>query len=506
MRTQRLLFWNLFAIISGCFAYLFLADPLSSDDLTFLANIMEFGGLDDNGEIADYKTGIIRTWILRYRYDVARSGNFLAMAMLCLPAWIASTIIAICFAISLWLMTLCARIKPSDFLKFAILVFLVVFGIMWGDSMFSIMYGFNYICSTVLFLTTLLLFLRNDRNKSWLAVGVGFITGTWHESFAVVLITGGFTTLILHRDMWRTDRLILLLSVAAGSLLTFTAPAFNHRTAVYSESGVYLERFLYAWPYMILMLLCFICLINKKWRRLPLEPIVVFGIVSGGLLLIAFQTTRLRCFFPTLVLSCICIPLLLGRMYPKLFCHKKPASMIFGCLLAILSAVHIAAVCHTMSIYRVDLLENQRQLERDARLEQKRCIFTPMHFHYQMTPLALSRPNKRFDSTLYAFKFYYHDAKSQIPEELESFTYESAEPIQSNIDLRLYRSHLVSRTPLTDWVIDVVVDYDGLQETTIAYTGHFIGADNYIYFFISPVRNTISNFLGEPTALTVIAK
>ncbi len=178
--------------------------------------------------------------------------------------------------------------------------------------------------------------------------------------------------------------------------------------------------------------------------------------------------------------------------------------MIFGCLLAILSAVHIAAVCHTMSIYRVDLLENQRQLERDARLEQKRSIFTPMHFHYQMTPLALSRPNKRFDSTLYTFKFYFHGAKSQIPEELESFTYELAEPIPSNIDVRRYKTHLVSRTPLTKWVIEVFINYGDRQERTIAYTGHFIGADGYIYFFISPVRSTISNFLGEPTALTVL--
>ena len=490
--------------MAGCFAYLFLADPLSSDDLSFLVNIRDYGGLDENGEIADYYKGITQTWLHRYRYDVARTGNFIAMAMLCLPAWIASTIIAICFAISLWLMTRCARIKPSDFLKFAMLVFLVVFGIMWGDSMFSIMYGFNYVCTTVLFLTTILLFLKNEKNRLWLVAAIGFFTGTWHESFAVVLIAGGFATLILHRDMWRTDRLILLLSVAAGSLLTFTAPAFNHRTAVYSESGIYMIRFLYAWPYMILILLCIICQFNKKWRRLPLEPIVVFGIVSGGLLLIAFQTTRLRCFFPTLVLSCICIPLLLGRMYPKLFCHKKPASMIFGCLLAILSAVHIAAVCHTMSIYRVDLLENQRQLERDARLEQKRSIFTPMHFHYQMTPLALSRPNKRFDSTLYTFKFYFHGAKSQIPEEPESFTYESAEPIPSNIDVRRYKTHLVSRTPLTKWVIEVFINYGDRQERTIAYTGHFIGADGYIYFFISPVRSTISNFLGEPTALTVL--
>ncbi len=79
--------------MAGCFAYLFLADPLSSDDLSFLVNIRDYGGLDENGEIADYYKGITQTWLHRYRYDVARTGNFIAMAMLCLPAWIASTIL-----------------------------------------------------------------------------------------------------------------------------------------------------------------------------------------------------------------------------------------------------------------------------------------------------------------------------------------------------------------------------------------------------------------------------
>ncbi len=494
----RILFWTLFVLTSLCFSYFFLADPLSTEDLVFAGDLKYYGQLDENSSIDNFIHGIYCVWEQTYMHDISRSGNFLAIASLCLPPWIPSAIIAACFILALWLMVELAGISSKNPAMLAIMVFLLVFGIMWDDGMFTIMFGINYTCATFLMLASIKAFLSKRPMKPWQVILLGITTGSWHESFTVALLAGFIVNLILNKPLWRNDRLILTISLAIGLTFIISAPSFWARAENFTETDFHIVRLLYAWPYWVFAWLCALCGLRRKWRSLLYDPLIIIVAVSGILIALFFLTHRLRAFYPTLLLSCIGIPWLIAHMFPN--ARKKLQYGIITAIAAAAGVLHLLTLTAYMPTFRSETQELQRAIEKDDRLEKRRILFVPMTDHWQAPALTLGRPNSKFEPMLCTLESYYGDKLHFVPEIFSTYGGDTGTPIKSNIGVNEYNGHLVSSLIITQPTIGVEITYGWRREYTHALVSNFIGADGYIYSSIMPVRSTISNYLGAPTA------
>lgn len=500
VNIARILFWLLFAIVAGCFAFCFLADPLSGDDLMFLSVINELSPRGIYSDSASFISGMIADIRLVYNCDVSRLTNFIAIIFLGLPAWIASAVVSICFALAIWIMTRLATIRTSDFLILSVMLFFVVFGIMWADNMFCIMYSFNYVVSTFLMLIAVRLFLRKKKTRAWIAIFTGLLAGASHESFAIALMAGFTATLIFHKEMIRPDRIAMLMSVAVGSLLFFTAPSLGVRLEHIVTPYIAPVQLLYAWPYLLLVCLSLLCLSRAKWRRLPLQPVILVALASGCLLLFITVTNRYRAFLPTDVLACIAVPKLLRDMFPALSNHGRWQTCAATTIAAII-VVHLWALCGAAAAFREDMVDIQRKLDIDSRTENCHTVFAAIPAHE--SPLSLGRPVKNPNATIGSLNYYFNGKIRIIPEALRDYNPSLGKTIDPELDIRTVGGHLVTKSVISGDMANAYISYGNYSEPSWVHVMPFISSDGYIYHYLRPVKSSISEYLGTPTAIRV---
>jgi len=481
-----------------------MSDPLSSDDLWFLTDLRTFGGIDENGSIADFGIAIPEMLKDRYLHDVSRLGNFLGMLSLCLPARIPSAFISVCFISSLWLMAKLAGLRSGNFIGLSLLVFMLVFGVIWEDDMFSIMFGFNYTCATLVMLIAIKLFINanNQRYAHLIFISIfGIIAGAWHESFTAAVVGGGTAILILNRSMIK-DRIALLVSMAIGSAFIFLAPSFINRTNNLYNNNALMMRFVYAFPWFILATLSLICLFRKQWRKLPSDPMVTIALVSGVLIISLFFTDRIRAVFPTLILSGIGTVSLVGKMWPQFFNHDKPTTILFGTILSLLTVIHLSVVCLRAWEFRTALIETQQQLDIDNRRECSRTVFVPIYRHSRESALSLNRPSKKYTFTYHHLRSWYGGHINLIPKELKHYRAGMGTKLESNADAELYKGHVILKNHFKHKYFDWI-SYGFQTDFMDAWGCYFIGEDDYIYCCPLISRYVMSSYLGDPTKVHI---
>lgn len=174
--TSKTIFILLFAFVAACFTFLFLTNPLAGDDMQYLNNIREVLNIKKASDgFVDYFIATLSVCKQRYFWDVARLGNSLGVISLAFPSWVGALVLSTSFGGMLWLMVRLAGLTTRNLWQFYILTFLVVFGINWGNFMFSIMYGFNYPFVAFVMLAAIALFLREKKTRSWLAFFAGIV-------------------------------------------------------------------------------------------------------------------------------------------------------------------------------------------------------------------------------------------------------------------------------------------------------------------------------------------
>lgn len=507
-RISIFIYWALFAFVAGCFAYLFISDPLSGDEKWFIKELDNEIFSKHPHTISDFITGLITGYSYHFYGDVSRLGNYLAMTLLVFPPWIASSFLAIILTGLLYFMTKITDIHPGEWKSLTLLLFLFVVTVPWNDNMFSIMYGYNYTASSLLLVLAIYYFMRNNPLPVGSAILLGLLLGAWHESFAVTLVGGGLLVFAIHWKMIRKDRVLLVICTAVGALFVFLAPSMSKRA---SNSLLYFEyvRLLFFWTYFIVLGLCLVCLTRRSWRSLPLNPLVLFTIASGGLLIIVISTVRIRAAFPISILSCAALTFLINQMWLKAHSHKSYIATILSAVLAVALVVHLTAVCRVSAIQRREMIEITKQIDLDARTESRKQIFAKMTYPEQTTWLALHTPKKhiyyRYDPFVSLFGFYYGNTiPNIIPVELKDYTAELGTPIPGNQDVKIYKGHLISRNADLSFFMDTQITYDSIRhEHTVSIVYPFVGADDYIYQYIIPRRSAISYYLGDPTDITL---
>ncbi len=495
----------LFAFVAACFTFLFMVDPLSADDLWFLTDLRTFGGIDENGSITNFDVAIPEMLKEHYLHDVSQLGNFLGMLSLCLPAWIPSAFISACFIATLLLMTKLAGLHSENFIGLSVLVFMLVFGVIWEDDMFSIMFGFNYTCSTLVMLIALKLFLYEDSQRlaRLMFISVfGILAGAWHESFTAAVVAGCTAMLILNRSMIRRDRVVLLVSMAIGSAFIFLSPSFVNRIDNLYDDKALIVRFVYTCPWFILAVLSLICISRKKWRKLPSDPIVTIAIISGFLIIFLFFTSRIRAIFPTLILSGIGTVSLMGKMWPQFFNHDKTIALLFGVTISLITVIHLSVVCQRAWKFRTALVETQQQLDLDSHQECSRTVFVPIYSHSGESALSLNRPSKKFAFTYHHLCSWYGGHINLIPIELKHYRAGMGTKLKSNADAELYNGYVILKNHFKHRYFDWI-SYGSKTDIMDAWGCYFIGEDDYIYCCPLISRNVISSYLGDPTEVYI---
>jgi len=513
------LFLALFIFVTGCFAWLYISDPYTGDDLGFLSPFDKaWNAKNSDNYFENHVTAIANTIHTSYTSDVSRLSNFIGVLLLSFPGWISSIIFAICFAFSLWFSTLVTGIKTSDLFKFCILTFLLIFGVFWEDTMFSIMYAYNYTCTTMLMLWCIWLFQREKQSKLWKVALLGIVTGAWHESFTVVLLAGGIFTLFVHKSMIRRDRVTLLTGIAIGSVLIFSSPAFHTRTggaSIYGSIG----GLMYYVPYFAVAAAWCIGMCRKQWRPIVLQPIVLIALASGGLILTYLLSGLIHAAFPTMILSCLAISAIINQSFDKAFHNNKKYVILPAAICGLLVIVHLSAVSAVAYNFRRECSETQRILDLNRRLEQRRSIFVPITYRHETTPLALTRPVKfgylPFSGTYESLCLFYVGNIGTpnnpapiylIPQKLESFTTSLGKKIASQSNVWLYAGYLVTDNFTLGNNETVDITFSKHKATTDAYIMPFTTLDGHVFYYILPVRPSMSHFWGNPTAIEFVKK
>lgn len=507
-RIRIWLYWALFAFVALSFAYLLVSDPLTGDDTWTARELRDYiFSSDGNLSLHEYISGLISVYDLRFTYDISRMANYVPIALMTLPAWIASAIAAISFAGALLLLARFAGIRRGEWQKMSWLLFFIVFGELWYDNMFCIMFAYNYIVASFVMLAGMFVFLHEKPVKIWVAIVAGLVAGSWHESNTAILIAGCIGVFILHRDMIRSDKIAFFAAVVIGSLLIFLAPSFGKRIEIIARHREFI-RFLYMWVYILFLIICVVCMSKKRWRHLLVHPFIIFCIVSGALGIIVFLTPRIRAVFPAIFLAAGGIIYLTSNVWCIHSGKKTIPFTAISLTVMLLTVVHLAALCHRASIFRDDFLHIQQALDLDNRLEQTNIIFVDVTLHSQSTPLAMGLPDKRafnpYGISLYHMEEYNRPVMNPvaiIPEDFKNITKTQGKSVKSNRDVRIINGFLVSSDTFNHPTTWTCISYGNHVESTDCFTQPFISTDGYIYHYLLPVRSTLAEYLGDPTEL-----
>lgn len=176
----------------------------------------------------------------RYLNDNARLCNSLATFALMLPKWIASTVAWLSFALATIFSFRFAGIRMRISALVAVACFLWSFILPWGDKMGCVVFQYNYVLSTGLFMALLWLawsitYTRGLKRtfgaiQLLLMALTGLIAGIWHEGFAIPFLAG-FAVLILLRKEWRNPSIFALSTgILLGVLWLLHSPPVERLT------------------------------------------------------------------------------------------------------------------------------------------------------------------------------------------------------------------------------------------------------------------------------------
>ena len=202
LRHHKEIYWSIFAFVCICFTWCFMIFPYAADDWWYLSEIL-YKGTDLNGHHT-MSMGLRESIEWHYLHDTSRIGNTLGAILLLVPKWLPQLVSSCSFCFGLWLMTKLAGIKKGETIKLIWFVFFVVFGVMWQEHMFTVMYAFNYIVVIPLYIGVILIFIRHETFRCLYAGILGLLLGVWHESYGLSFITSGIIVLLLNPSMRKT--------------------------------------------------------------------------------------------------------------------------------------------------------------------------------------------------------------------------------------------------------------------------------------------------------------
>lgn len=496
-RTNKIIFWSIFAFVSACFSFIFMEMPRAHDDWWYLGDIL-YSGFDENGHHTLF-LGIKECLKYHFNIDNSRLCNIVGTFFLVIPKWITSPFISITFILGYWLMTKVSGIKPGMVLPFLSMTFLYLFNTIWHDHMFTQIFAFNYVVGLPLFLFAIIIFFRNKPFKIWQAVFLGLFVGLWHESFGGTLVLGGALTYILYPSMRKKWRLLMLISAFAGIVWQFLLPGqYNRVEHIVSFSYIHYKLFIFIIPLIIYILLYILCLSSKKYKFLVRKPLYPFVLVCC---LFSFPVVNFtyipRAVFPVSVMTICALTHFFVPFFNRLKIKSHNIYIVLCIIFLTCIATNLISAC--IDTIRVKTSVNSLLVAAAKTRDYSKGLFFQTHFPPDLLPTSLQLPDFSFFEYGEHIRGYlnYPQHIILIPDTLRYYSKGNGEVIDSNSSIRRFNGYFISEDTTDIYLKNGLIKYNSFSEYRKVVTNPFIGADGNKYVYIMPLPSRLGMFMGE---------
>ena len=490
---DRIAFWTIFGGICIAFTYLFCAFSYATDDWHFLYSIETKG-----------------TWntLVHYFYnDNGRVGNLLSIILLNFPLAIARCLEVVGFIAGFWLMIKLSGIKPGQWKKLSLLSFLMVFGIMWQDNMFTQPFAFNYVLPIPLLAGMSYIYLYPSNRVKWYGILCGVLLGCWHDTYAFVFLCGCISVWIFTLSRPLKVRLIYFFSVFVGFLWIAINKIFWTNHLDFFEVGIPSYYIIFSiWVFILSCAIWLISLFIPSWRHIAFSPLVLFSLGGCVTIPIALFFNVQRAAMPMLVISCCALT---GQI---VFIYRKWRPLVKGILafcFVVFTFSHLIGVC--LETYKIIPIYNKITDTIKNTPKSQEFAFAPIRFSYDAPWITLNRPILRgLDPTghlIHYQTYYYVNSTDEIvPEELQYYKKGLGQSVSDDSDIRLWKRNIISSN-INDTVFKkAFVRYEGMskEEFTDVRSTVFRADNGEQYVFIFPKRSVLSRYKGLPTSIKLL--
>lgn len=484
LKFEKIIYWTIFIFIVGCFCFILSVFPVCDDDFWVLAEIKEYGLF-----------GCLRH---RFYHDNTRLGNIIGIPLTLVPKWISNIITSFSFILGFWLMMKVCNLKTYQWKSLALLSFLVWVAPMWEDGFFSHMYAFNYIVPIPLLFGSIYIFINPIKLPYWIIFLLGFLLGIWHESFAIIFISGAIFNFFINKSYFTKHNIFLIISVSIGLLWIFLTPALYFRQShhYFSLQGFY--RLGYIWIYFIFLILWFYYYKNKK--SLATNPLQIFALSSCVLFPLVILTTLARASFPGILISCCAFTVLCHNIVKnKFICLKR----LIALFLFSITFISLITVC--LTTLRVKNME-EKWLEISSISPQRyNYAFSDILYPWEQPKISLRRPDVQLllhGKRNWGFMWVYTKHNIFIvPNEFRHFSNELGKEVPSNSNILIYNGRLVS-TNLNDTAAHFAnINYGFREEYTKIESTIFRTEEGKDFVYLLPIRSSFSTYLGNPKSI-----
>lgn len=491
-RSIKLIYMAVFAV-SMLAAYCVF--PYVLDDLWFRR---PFAGYFDFPSFQTYWDGLKDSITVHYLFDNNRLFNTLASIIIVLPRCITGVICAF-FAVAMcWLAARYAERRGLFY--FALLQAGLVFVLPWYDSMFVVMYAFNYIGVSAVFLLASMLFINRLKGGAVLLFFVGFCTGVCHEAFTVAL-TGGAALVFVAFRKWRTIRTLAFVAGLFLGLvyLLFLFPGSAHRfsetsainTADYIRRFISLFRieFMYTLPVWCLWALSAILFVVPSTRRRICRPRIVFLLGASLASWMPFAPVFFwRAAWPIWLCAVILSVMLMQIFLPRLSKSK------FSCTASLVILGAIIAHMFVVDFYVLDIRRDYDRLSSCfVNAPAEGPVYAPLPDTAGQSLFTLGKVNKEI---LFIFQ---EPLTRLVPLDLQDFDPVKATDIGVDMPIWLYKGYMVAPDVFgDDDLFYSVVNFGARKSNGMLYAHHFSNpAGKFVY--LSPWCYYIASRYGNPT-------
>lgn len=426
-----------------------IATPKYADDLWYLMRMRSWfaqQGITDptqGGDIIRYGVPweeIFTTFGERRATDNGRLCNLVAMFFLLLPKWIGS-----CLALLGWggVMALTLRLAGADSrnpLTVATALLLWTFGMAWSQQIGALDYQFNYLLSGLPALWLLVMLFRIAEPGCCRTVAIAaasFLTGCWHEGFALPLLAGIAADMLMFRQMRGRREIVAVAGLCAGLSLLLCVPATAVRLAVETAGKTYgvavvLRAFLTHPVFLLYVMTACVCMGCKRWRHLmrsPLQTAIALSALTAIILqIVTTQTRRVGWWADEAAVTGL-LAIAARTLIPAL----KRRKAICAATTALFAAA-FSAYWATVDVNALRMARDFREVTAELRRTGDPVVFHTTGSFETLPFYCMSTPDMGMLSTpesLAAIKFYYDlpEYPSVIPSELEYVTSSAGEPL-----------------------------------------------------------------------------
>ncbi|MDE6381337.1 MAG: DUF2029 domain-containing protein [Muribaculaceae bacterium] len=397
---------------------------------------------------------IAGVWKDHIMTDNSRLCNILVVPFLLLPKWVGSTLALAAWVYAMWGSFRLAgadwRRSPLVPAAFALWSFLLP----WREQAGALDYQFNYVLTSALAVSFLLLLRRGDSRRVWPCAVCGLLLGAWQEAFAAPIFCALIALVLFCREcrtrryMWAVAGLgvgLLWLAAAPGLRVRIGGEVLTARFSFYRAALMFLQH-----PAFCLMtVMAVIALCREGWRKLVSDRFLLLLLISAAVpLVMAFASNAMRRTGWWSDMASVIGIMMLVRILWGARCDRYSAgSAVAGLLLSVLTVAHLLYV----DIYTVRISRQMRELLAQWHADPERQLFADITDETRSPAICFFMP----DFTLFTYNWnvisannYYSGHKGTmgfrvIPDTLRDIRAGEGEPVAGDSGIRLCRGYLV---------------------------------------------------------------